>query len=93
MTRSVARLVETPVNLYSTGMRTPVVTKGRGHPRASPAAPASEPWVKWTVQLPRTTSARLKVRAAQEGRTIRETLQAAVDTYCASALPETAVLR
>jgi hypothetical protein len=45
------------------------------------------------VQLPRTTSARLKVRAAQEGRTIRETLQAAVDTYCASALPETAVLR
>lgn len=59
---------------------------------ASPAVLSPEP-VKWTVYLPPTILARLKVRAAQEQRTIRDTLHAALVAYLATPLPPTAVAR
>jgi hypothetical protein len=48
--------------------------------RSAPAAPPGD-WQKWTTELPAITVVRLKVRAAQEHRPMREVLRDAVEAY------------
>jgi hypothetical protein len=71
--------------------KSPRAPKRAPDPRDEPldvgAAAAYQAWERFTVQLPTPVYWRLKVRAAQEQREIRETLVHAIESYLATPLP------